>query len=96
MAPVQDRAVAGNGLTGDPWRGERVPAGSARARRLLKLLDLLNDCIERGRHQLMCRFRIVAFDKIRFVSVAGEKLRELFVAQAREHRWTRDLVAVQV
>ena len=47
-------------------------------------------------HQLMHRLGLVAFHEIRLVAVAGEKLRQLLVGNARQHRGIGDLVAIQM
>ena len=52
--------------------------------------------VQRRRHQLVHRLRLVAFHEIRLVAVAREQVRQLLVADARQHRGIGDLVAVQV
>ena len=59
-------------------------------------LQIEDDAIERGRHELVHRVRIAAFDEVRLVAVATEQMIELFVADAREHAGVRDLVAIQM
>ena len=58
--------------------------------------DLGHDLVERRRHQLVHRLRIVAFDEIGAVAVAAHQLLELLAADAGQHRRVGDLVAVQV
>ena len=41
-------------------------------------------------------FRVAAFDEIRLVTIAGEKVRQLLFGNARQHRWPGDLVSIQV
>ena len=67
-----------------------------RARRSESSRISSNDRVQRRRHQLVHRLRIVAFDEVRLVAVAAEQLRQLLVADAREHRRAGDLVAVQM
>src|SRR5579883_1308148 len=70
---------------------EAVLAGVA-----LDLADAFDHAVERRRHQLVHCRRIVALDEVGLVTVAFEKVHQLFVAYAREHRRAGDLVAVQV
>ncbi len=58
--------------------------------------DLRDDAIERGRHLLVHRFGLVAFDPVRLPAVAAHQHVELVVRYAGEHRRPGDLVAVQV
>ena len=71
-------------------------APPSRLRVGLDALQIMDDAIERGRHELVHRLRIAAFDEVRLVPVAAKQMIELFVADAREHARVGDLVAVQV
>ena len=61
-----------------------------------KDLNLIEHGIERRRHQLMHRHRLVAFHEVRFVAVALEEALQLLARDAREHGGVGDLVAVEV
>jgi hypothetical protein len=62
----------------------------------LDLGDLRRDLIECGGHQLVHRLRVLALDEARRVPVALEQRAQLGGRNAREHRWARDLVAVEM
>ncbi len=76
-----------------PARTERI-VGLAGA--LLVRTDLADGALQCRRHLLVHLGRVVAFDEIRRVAVADEQRFELLVADSRQHRGIRDLVAVQV
>jgi hypothetical protein len=65
-------------------------------RAVLDLPYLRDDRLQRGGHQSMHRFRLVAFDEMRPVAVPFEQTRELFLADPREHGRIGDLVAVEM
>ena len=77
-------------------RPARALAGAVPARVGLDALDLVDDGVKRGRHELVHLFGVVAFDEIRRVAVAAEQLVQLLVADAREDVGIGDLVAVEV
>ena len=58
--------------------------------------DLVEHTVQRRRHQLVHLRRIVAFDEIRLVAVALEKVFELLPRNPRQDRRIGDLVAIQV
>ena len=62
----------------------------------LDALDLLDDHIERGRHELMHFFRLVSLDEMRGVAVAAEEMIQFFMTDSRQHAGIGDLVAVKV
>ena len=72
------------------------PVEAARTRRVLDPADLVHHGVERGRQCLVHRRGLVAFDEIRRVAVASKERVELLAADAREHRRSGDLVAVEV
>src|SRR5271169_1666369 len=77
-------------------RPSRKRRAASAASRLLDGMNLVEDGVQRLRHEWMHRLRIVAFDEIRFVAIAGKQLRKLFVGQPGEHGGVRDFVAVQM
>ena len=62
----------------------------------LNPFDLSNDLIESGGHQLVHLRRFIPFHEMRCVTVAAQKLLQLFVTDARQHRGIGDLVAIEV
>src|SRR5208283_1613032 len=58
--------------------------------------DLPDHPIQRGRHQLMHRRRVVPLDEIWRVAITAEKLLELFFRDARQHCRIGDLVTVEM
>ena len=67
-----------------------------RAGVLLDGANLVDAVLERGGHELMHLFGVVAFDEVRRVAVAAQEGVELVVRDAREDGGVRDLVAVEV
>src|SRR5947207_10229277 len=63
---------------------------------ILDGVDFLDDQVERMRHELVHGLRLVAFHKIRFVTIASEKLSQVRITQTAEYGRIRDLVSVQV
>ncbi len=63
---------------------------------ILNRVDFLDDRVERMRHQLVHGLRLMAFHKIRLVTIAGEKLSQLRISETAEYRRIRDLVPVQM
>ena len=59
-------------------------------------VDLVERLVERRRHQPVHLRGLVAGNEVRLVPIAPQQLRQLLVRDAREHRGTGDLVAVQV
>src|SRR5260370_42544084 len=52
-------------------------------------MDFFDHRVERGRHQLMHRFRFVPFYTVVFVSVARDELDYLVVFETARHVWLR-------
>src|ERR1019366_10532391 len=55
-----------------------------------------NHRVERVRHELMHRCRLVSLDEVWAVAVAAEKLLQLLMADPRQQSRVGDLVAVEV
>ena len=79
----------------DHWP-HRPFASRVRARVGLDAANPVDHPIERCSHRLVHLVGLLAFDEVRLVAVTAKKLVELLVAYAGKHRWTRDLVAIQV
>src|SRR5262245_66260240 len=75
---------------------ERTLALTIAKRSCLNALDILNNRIKRGRHELVHFFRLVALDEIRSVAVAAEQVVQLVVTDPSEHARVRNLVTVEV
>src|SRR5262245_14892718 len=77
--------------------GPKRPLALTIAKRsCLNALDLLNNRIKRGRHELVHFFRLFALDEIGGVAVAAEKVIQLFVTNPGQHAGIGDLVTVEV
>jgi hypothetical protein len=63
---------------------------------LLDLPDVLDGLLQRGGHQLMHLFRLVAFDEIGRPAAAAQELLQFLVLDAGEDGRVADLVAVEV
>ena len=91
------RAGPALGRAEDDHRPERALLEAVGARRRSgSIVNLGDDLVERGGHQLVHRLGIVALDEIGLVAVAAEQLVQFLVADARQHRRVGDLVAVEV
>ncbi len=77
-------------------RPARPRMESLRPRFVLDRADVGEHAIERRRHRLVHRHRIVAFDEPGRVAEAGEVGLELGAGDSRQHRRARDLVAVEM
>jgi hypothetical protein len=75
-----------------PPRTDRTTGGSGV---LLGRANVGHGLFERGGHRLVHQGRIAPLYEIRRVPIADKQRFELFVADAREHRRIRDLVAVE-
>jgi len=62
----------------------------------LNVLNLLEDRVERGGHELVRGLGLVAFDEIGLVAVAGEELREFGIGHAAEDGGISDFVAIKM
>ena len=62
----------------------------------LDAADVVNDRLERLRHQLMHLRRIIALDKMGRIAVAAHEVVKLVVGNPRQHGRIGDLVAVEV
>ena len=62
----------------------------------LDLPDLFDDGIERRRHRLVHRHRLMTFHEVRSPAVAAQQLLQFFAGNARENGWIGDFVAVKV
>ena len=65
-------------------------------RLFLNITDTVKHNIESLCHNLVQNFGIIAFDKIRFVTVAGKQVSQFLVAHPRQNGRVGDLVAVEV
>ena len=103
-APVAFGALAVDLLrAGPPFGRAEHDHGPARAlgepapaRVSLKALDLGDDRVQRGGHELVHRLRLVALDEVGRVSVAAEELIQLLVADPGQNGRVGDLVAVEI
>ncbi len=77
-------------------RPGRAPCIAVAARGLLDRGDVVERALERFRHLLVHVCRLMAGDEVRFVAVALQQLRELFLRNSREHGGPGDLVSVQM
>src|SRR5260370_18951810 len=59
-------------------------------------MNFLDNRVERVCHKLVHTLRLMAFHKIRFVTIPREKLSQLGISQTAEYGWVCDFVAVQV
>ena len=59
-------------------------------------MNLIDDLVERRRHELMHHLGLVSFDEIRRVAVAGEQLRQLIVVHSAEDCGISNLVTIEV
>src|SRR5207248_3234392 len=85
------------GAAQDDHRPLRTFAMPSRASRLfLNGMDPIEHTVERLGHRLMHGDRLMAFDKERFVAVAGEEVPQLLVIHAAEDRRVGDLVAIEM
>src|SRR5438093_3829581 len=69
---------------------------SRRASLLLDAPDFLMGLVERGCHQRMHRVRILTLDEIWLVAISEKELLQFSAIHAGQHRWTGDLVSVEV
>ncbi len=63
---------------------------------LLNRANLGHHLIQSGRHRLVHRCGLVPFHEIRLIPVTSQQIRQFVFGDARQHRWPRDLVPVQV
>ncbi len=90
------RAGPAFGRLQDDHRPARPAAEALGARLRLDGPDLVQDLLQGLGHQAMHCLRVVAGDDVGLVAVAGEKLLELLVTDAGQHRGVSDLVTVEV
>src|SRR5438876_11965303 len=83
------------GAAQNDHRPERKGSRSLGASFILNGVDFFDNHIEGGRHELVHRFRLVAFHHVRFLSITAKKPGQLLVVEATKHSWIRDLVALQ-
>ena len=67
-----------------------------RAGAILNVVDFRDNRVERACHELMHGLRLMAFHKIRLVTIPGEKLSQFRISQTTEYGRIRDLVSVQM
>ena len=63
---------------------------------ILDRANLLDNVVEGCRHELVHVLRFLAFNEVRFPTIAGEQLGQLLVAHAPQHGWIRNLVFIQM
>jgi len=62
----------------------------------LNKANLFDHGIKSRRHRLVHGFRLVSFDKVGLVTVSGEEVNQLVIAEASKDCGIRDFVAVQM
>jgi hypothetical protein len=80
----------------DDHRPDRAFRESFLPRISLNVLNLSDHRLERGGHELVHHRRVIAFDKVRRVSVPAKKRLELLMADPRQHGRIGDLVSVEM
>ena len=78
----------------DDHRPHRTFSKAFRPDFRLDFPDFVDGLFHHLRHDLVDFKRLVAFDKVRFISVAAEQFVQFLVADARQNRWIGDLVTV--
>ena len=103
-APVAFGALAVDFLrTGPAFRSPKHDHRPARplresvlARVSFDALNICDDFVQRGGHELVHLVRVVPFHEIGRVTVAAKEVIQLLMADAGEHGWIGDLVAVEM